>query len=171
MTTNRKFVALQKGVRPPRLNKIPNGGLCLSTFIILSKPNNPRMVPMGHINENAQWDHIGALDKERIKRHSKRWMLPSSHLLLGEDPRSAATRILKEQLGLRKQRVEGPQVFSEVYGPLKHWDLEFVYLGARRTLPRSNAWRELRFVDLKHTKTEEIARFHEDILRHVGLWR
>lgn len=128
------------------------------------------MVLMGRLSKKAAWDHIGGLDEERVERHSKGWMLPSSHMMLGEDPLDAARRIMREQLGLVKQRIEGPRVFSEVYTPEGHWDLEFVYLGLRDTVPKHEAWSELRFVDLKQSKKEEIARSHEDILAHVGLW-
>jgi ADP-ribose pyrophosphatase YjhB (NUDIX family) len=170
MGTDRKFVELKKGVEPPRMSEIPAGGICLSAFVILTKIGNPRMVLMGRINKNARWDHIGGLDRGRVERHSKGWMLPSSHLILGEDPRDTASRILREQLGLNDQRLEGPRVFSEVYGPLGHWDLEFVYLGERTDPPSHEAWSELRFVDLTRTHSEEIARSHEDVLAHVNLW-
>jgi ADP-ribose pyrophosphatase YjhB (NUDIX family) len=171
MATDRKFVQLRKGIEPPRMGEIPEGGICLSAFIVLSKIGSPNMVLMGRLNKDAAWDHIGALDKERIERHSKGWMLPSSHLLLGEDPRDAASRIIREQLSLNDQQVEGPRVFSEVYGPLNHWDLEFVFSGERENPPANEAWTKLQFVDLTRTRKEEIARSHEDILAHVGIWR
>ena len=126
---------------------------------------------MGHINSNAPWDHIGALDQERVARHSKGWMLPSSHLILGEDPLHAAQRILKEQLGLTDQDISGPSVFSEVSGPLNHWDLEFVFSGERDKAPLHEAWKELKFVDLTRVRKEDFARSHEDILAHIGKWK
>jgi len=152
------------------MSEIPEGGICLSTFVILSKPSNPSLVLMGRISQNAPWDHIGALDQGRVERHSKGWMLPSSHLILGEDPRQAALRILREQLGLTGQEINGPMVFSEVSGPMNHWDIEFVFLGERDNAPLHEAWNELKFVDLTRTKKQEIARSHEDILAHVGKW-
>lgn len=152
------------------MSEIPEGGVCISAFVILSKHSNPHMVLMGRINKNAPWDHLGALDPGRMERHSKGWMLPSSHLMLGEDPRRAAMRILREQLGLIDQRVEGPMVFSEMYGSLNHWDLEFVFRGERSEAPVHEVWDELKFVDLTRIKKEEIARSHEDILAHVGKW-
>ena len=170
MATDRKFIQLERGIEPPRMSEIPEGGICLSAFVVLSKVGNPKMVLMGRINKNAPWDHIGGLDNGRVERHSKGWMLPSSHLILGENPQDAASRILNEQLGLGEQRVEGPRVFSEVYGRLGHWDLEFVYLGELTDPPRHEAWSELRFVDLTRIRKEEIARSHEDILAHVGRW-
>jgi ADP-ribose pyrophosphatase YjhB (NUDIX family) len=126
---------------------------------------------MGHISKSAPWDHIGALDPERVERHSKGWMLPSSALILGEAPHDAAARILKEQLGLANLPLAGPRIFSEVYGPMNHWDLEFVFLGQSNNVPSNEMWTELRFVDLTKTQKEDIARGHEDILGHVQKWK
>lgn len=170
MPTDRKFAQLTRGIEPPRMSEIPEGGICLSAFVIISKKDNPRMVLMGRINEKAAWDHIGALDQGHVERHRKGWMLPSSHLICGEDPRQAASRILKEQLGLTDQQVSGPMVFSEVSGPLKHWDLEFVFQGERGEAPSHEAWKQLEFVDVTQIRKEEIARSHEEILAHVGKW-
>ncbi len=171
MTTSRQFTHFSRDVAPPRMREIPEGGFCLSTFVILSKIGSPQMVLMGHINKKAPWDHIGALDPERVERHSKGWMLPSSALILGESPQQAAERILKEQLNITDQPLEGPRVFSEVYDPMNHWDLEFLYFGQRTNVPSSEMWTELRFVDLTKTRKEEIARGHEDILTHVHKWK
>ena len=171
MTTSRQFAHFRRDAPPPRVSEIPEGGLCISTFVILSKRGSPDLVLMGHINKKARWDHIGALDPERIERHSKGWMLPSSALILGESPQQAAERILKEQLGLTDQPLEGPRIFSEVYGPMNHWDLEFLYLGQRSDAPLNEAWSELRFVDLTKTRKEDIARKQADILAHVQKWK
>ncbi len=171
MATSRRFAHFKRDVAPPRVREIPEGGFCISTFVMLSKIGSPQLVLMGHINKKAPWDHIGALDPERVAKHSKGWMLPSSALILGESPQEAAERILKEQLGLDDQPLEGPRVFSEVYDPMNHWDLEFLYFGQRSDVPSSEAWSELRFVDLTKTRKEDIARGHEDILAHVQKWR
>jgi ADP-ribose pyrophosphatase YjhB (NUDIX family) len=170
MTTNRKFAHFKKNVADPRIKEIPEGGFCISTFLIISERGHPNNVLMGHLNKNAPWDHIGALDMERIKRHSKGWMLPSSGLIFGESPQEAAKRILKEQLGLDNQELDGPRIFSELHGDDDHWDLEFLFLGEREDAPSHNAWRELRFVDLTKTRREEMARLHEDVLAHIGRW-
>jgi len=68
------------------MSENPLGWVCLSAFIVLSKTDRPSNVLMGKINKNAPWDHIGGLDGGRVERHSKKWMLPYSHLILGEDP-------------------------------------------------------------------------------------
>lgn len=171
MTTDRRFAQFQRGIVPPRMSEIPEGGVCLSAFIVLSQFGLPKSVLMGRINKKAPWDHIGALDAERMERHSNGWMLPSSHLILGEPPQDAALRILKEQLGLEGQHVEGPRVFSEISGSLNHWDLEFIFLGERNNAPVHGAWDEMEFVDLTKVKKVEIARSHEDVLAHVGKFR
>ena len=127
-------------------------------------------VLMGRLNRDAAWDHIGALDPERVTRHSKGWMLPSSGLLFGESPHEAAQRILKEQLAIIDQPLEDPRVFSETYGTPTHWDLQFLFQGERREAPKNDVWGELKFVDLTKTREEEITRFHEDVLAHVQKW-
>ena len=66
--------------------------------------------------------------------------------------------------------LKGPFVFSEVYGPKNHWDLEFIFVGERDQVGQHPVWRELSFVDVNATPREEIARYHEDILAHVGRW-
>jgi len=170
MPTNRRFAHFKRDVALPRMREIPKGGFCISTFLILSKTGSPHKVLMGRINKKAPWDHIGALDQERVERHSGGWMLPSSALLLGESPQHAAERILKEQLGLHNQPLEGPSIFSEVYGSLKHWDLEFLFLGQRINAPVNDAWRVLEFVDLTKARKEDMARGHEDILAHARKW-
>jgi ADP-ribose pyrophosphatase YjhB (NUDIX family) len=170
MATERKFSHFKRDVAPPRMKEIPEGGFCLSVFLIISETGHPRHVLMGRINKKAAWDHLGALDPERMERHGNGWMLPSSALIFGESPQDAAHRILKEQLGTTDQRLEAPLVFSEVYGPGNHWDLEFLLQGERNKAPSHPAWDELRFVDLSTTRKEEIARAHEDILAHVGKW-
>lgn len=113
---------------------------------------------------------MGALDPERVERHGKGWMLPSSGLLLGESPQEAAKRILKEQLNVTDQKLQGPLVFSEVYGSLNHWDLEFLFQGERSNVPSSESWSELKFVDLTRTPKEDIVRNQADVLAHVGKW-
>ena len=171
MATSRQFAHFRRDVAPPRMKEIPESGFCISTFLILTKIGSPQLVLMGHINKKAPWDHIGALDAERVERHSTGWMLPSSALILGESPQDAAERILEEQLNLKNQPIDGPLAFSEVYGSGNHWDLEFLYLGERSDAPSSEAWSELKFVDVTKTRKEDIARGHEDILTHVRKWK
>lgn len=150
--------------------EVPEGGMCLSAFLVLSRKGHPNEVLVGRLRPDAPWDHIGALDPARAEANSKGWMLPSSHLILGEGPVEAARRIMREQLGLKDLPVHGPLAFSEVYGSSNHWDLEFVFTGEIDTQPVHDAWRELAFVDLNRAGKEDFARSHEDILAHIGRW-
>ncbi len=160
------------------MTEIPPDGFCISAFLVLQDPEDPRRVLMGHLNPQAPWDHIGALDPSRVEVHRRRWMLPSSHLIYGEAPYAAAQRILSEQLGLPPTLpVDQPRVFSEV-GPARrfpglkgHWDLELIFMGR---LPPTKvnpgrAWTELAFVDLRTVGRAGIARSHDEILDLVGL--
>ncbi len=170
MATERKFCRFSRAERPVTTHEIPEGGLCLSAFVVLSEPGREDHVLMGRLDPSGPWDHIGALDPERAQANSAGWMLPSSHLILGESPEAAAERILKEQLGLPSQPLRGPFVFSEVYGAKNHWDLEFIFVGEREEVAQHPAWTELRFVDVNGVPRDQIARYHEDILAHVGRW-
>jgi len=179
MATDRKFMRFNKEPETMAFSmpEVPEGGLCLCAFLVITDSENPNSVLMGRLNPKAPWDHIGSLDASRVEIHSKRWMLPSSHLILHESPQEAARRILKEQLELTDLKLEGPRVVSEVYTPKRlpnlpnHWDFEFIFSGELRKdqLPKPDAWTTLTFVNLDHAKKTEIARSHEDILESAGL--
>ena len=171
VATERLFLRVSSKQGPLRLSEIPEGGFCLSAFLVISNSRNPKEVLLGHLNPDAPWDHIGALDPARVEMHKNGWLLPACHLIVGESPRDAAKRILREQLELSEQNLEGPMIFSEVYGEHSHWDLEFVFLGKRERVKGTSAWRELRFVDTSKLKKEDFARLHEDILASVGKWK
>jgi ADP-ribose pyrophosphatase YjhB (NUDIX family) len=171
MVTERKFLRISPKPGALRMSNIPSGGFCLSAFVIISKKQNPNEVLLGRINPDAPWDHIGALDPPRVEAFKSGWMLPSCHFLFGESPQECVKRILNEQLNLTDQTLDGPLVFSEVYGPESHWDLEFLFQGERDEVKATIAWKDLRFVDTTKLKKEEMSRFHEDILAHVGRWK
>ncbi len=133
---------------------------------------------MGHLNPNADWDHIGGLTPDRVEAHSKGWMLPSCHILYGEALQDAAQRIVREQIGIEEGLdLSGPKVFSEVYEPKchpgadKHWDLEFLFEGKlgqdelRKRTPRARV--RLEFVRIDTTNKEKIARSHEGTLARI----
>lgn len=169
MTTDRRFAAFSKEAVPPRMNSIPEGGMCVSAFLVISKKEGAQEgVLMGKINKNAEWDHLGALDGKRLERFASGWMLPSSHLILFETPEGAARRILREQLGIRNQALDGPMTFADTSGSSNHWDLGFIFTGERETIPSSTAWDELEFVDVTKLKRDEIVRSQLDVLAYAG---
>lgn len=171
MTTQRKFAGFSREAPAFRSSEIPPGGFCLSSFVLLEDGRG--RVLMGKLNQAYDWDHIGALDDDRKQRHSGGWMLPSSHLMLGESPSDAASRILLEQLGLKDVNLERPEAYSESYttgrsGNGEHWDLEFVFRGRYEGGISHPAWKELAFVD-PNAPAEQFARNHQDILRSAHL--
>ena len=163
MTTERRFAAFSKTATPPRMSAVPEGGMCISAFVVLSKKDEPSSVLMGRINKNAEWDNIGALTGERLERFASGWMLPSSHSIIYETPEGAARRILREQLCIRNLKLEGPLTFADTStarfsGMLNHWDIGFIFTGERETILTSEAWDELKFVDVNKLKDDDIVR-------------
>jgi ADP-ribose pyrophosphatase YjhB (NUDIX family) len=170
MATERKFADFYVGALPFQMDKIPEGGMCLSAFLVLWKGNQHNVL-LGKVNPASDWVQLGALSKERAEKISDRWILPSSHLLLYESPHEAVRRISREQLGLNWSDVKSPEllVFSEAYSVPTHWDIEFVFKGELESLPRSAVWKELTFVDVSKAHDKDFARSHQDILTEVGL--
>ena len=178
MTTNRRFCRFNKPADTPfGMPEVPEAGLSLSAFLVITERRHGTRVLLGHLDPEAPWDHIGALDPSRTAVHGRGWMLPSSHLVVKESPREAARRIAREQLELPQLAVGEPKVVSEVYPPRRfpdlpeHWDLEFLFRAelAANEVPRPTAWKDLQFVDLAKTPKSAIARSHEDILESAGL--
>ncbi len=155
---------------------LPEDGLCLSAFLLLSPPERPDAVLVGRIEPHAPWERIGGLDARRIRANTGGWMLPSSQLLFFEGPAEAARRVLDEQLDLRGLPLDGPTVVSEVYRSprhperARHWDLQFLFRGTLRTAtpPASSAWAELAFVEPSTTPRTAFTRSHDEILELAG---
>lgn len=176
MTTGRRFCSFVKGGRSGLgIDEIPKDGFCISVFLIIREKGTGKVL-MGHLDPAGPWDHIGGLDSERVKVHSRGLMLPSCHLMYGEAPDDCALRIAREQLNLTEMKFSGPAVYSETYEPKRfpgsrdHWDLEFIYTGimSGNDIPQTeHVWLDIKFVDIDATASEKIARSHEDILAHL----
>src|SRR5437867_10824795 len=119
MTTDRRFSRFNKSPATAAFSvtEIPDDGMCLSAFLIVTEARDSRKVLMGHMNPKAPWDHIGALDPSRVEAHSHGWMPPSSHLILPESPDDAARPIAREPLALPDLAPTGPTRVSEAYPP------------------------------------------------------
>src|ERR1039458_250444 len=99
MVTNRQFTDFNEDDRGGLgMSRVPKDGFCIAAFVVITDEIDTRKVLMGKLNPEANWDHIGALDSERVQRHKDGWTLPSSHLMLFESPQDASRRILREQL-------------------------------------------------------------------------
>jgi len=176
-TPRRRFARFSStGDTSDGLFGLPEDGLCLSAFVIVSPPGRPSDVLLGKIDPSGPWWEIGALDPGRARAAAGRWMLPSSQLQFFESPDDAGRRILQEQLNAPKLRLGAAQVFSETYQSRRHpeqthhWDLHFVYRveWPATDPPHLPAWRELAFVDPSRVARGDFARAHEEILELAG---
>jgi hypothetical protein len=175
LPTDRKFADFGNNLPYYCMATIPQGGMCLSIFLVLSKGADNNVL-MGKVNAAYDnWPHIGALDEARLKRFSNGWMLPSRHLILYEDPRNAAVTILREQLGLQNVDLAGPKVVTEVYdieraGLKNHWDFRFIFFGKlTEDIEPHPAWTELKFINVSSLPDTAFARSHQDVLTDAGV--
>jgi ADP-ribose pyrophosphatase YjhB (NUDIX family) len=158
----------------PGFAQIPEDGACLSAFLLVPAPHDPRKVLLGQVDPSADWGRMAALEGDRLAKAAGRWMLPSSHLMEYEGPSAAARRIADEQLGIRDLAVPEPHVVSDSYGrpgaPGSHWDLDFLFRAAwPEGVPvAGSAWKRLEFVDPGPVPRSAFARSHDDILRFAG---
>ena len=179
MTEARRFARLRATVPSGSFGyfAVPEDGLCLNAFVLLQPKGRSGEVLLGKLNPSAPWDHLGALDPERIRGIGDRWVLPASQLLLFESPRQAASRVVQEQLGVSKLAMKGPEVFSETYSRGAtterdpHWDIQFLFRAnwGARAPPPGPAYREVAFVDPRKMFRRDFGRAHGDILELAGL--
>jgi len=155
---------------------VPPAGLCLSVFVLVGDPKNPNLVVLGRPAASAPWPELGSLDPTPLSALQERWVLPACHLVEFEGPRSAAERVVHEQLGLERLELRGPEVYSESYpfpsAPESghHWDLDFLF---RADWPHgrelhSPAFKELRLIDTRTIGAPNLGRGHGDILILAG---
>ncbi|MGA8709748.1 MAG: hypothetical protein WB786_00735 [Thermoplasmata archaeon] len=175
---DRRFARLSRTTPSPGgTAAVPDDGMCLSVFLVLRSPDDPKRVLLGRVDPSAPWGEVGGLDPGRLARVGSGWMLPARQLLLFEGPAEAARVIAREQLDSELPVVWGPAVFSETYrrpgssAADPHWDIHFVFEGRwpSPTPPSSRMWQELAFVDVARTPRSEIARGQGDVLELVGL--
>ena len=172
-----RFRPTERTIQGRRFWTVPEGGLCLSTFIVVRPVQAPTRVLLGRPDPLARWEQMATLESAHLQSIGDRWILPASHLLEYESPADSAERIQREQLGVPPFPLQGPQVFSEAYPSAidpesgKHWDIHFVFRGewAFDHFPQSGSWRELRFMDRSTLTRADIARGHADILELAGL--
>jgi hypothetical protein len=163
-------------VDDPVYVSVPDDGLCLNVFVILSPPDDPSNVLLGMVNPGAPWREIGGVTPKRLEELATRWMLPSRQLFLFESPREAAESILSEQLELEILTLDGPAVFSEAWtrptpvGKGQHWDIHFVFRGVwpRHRALRASPWRKLDFQDPARLDRAQVGRSHSDVLTLAG---
>ncbi|MGI0054888.1 MAG: NUDIX domain-containing protein [Thermoplasmata archaeon] len=178
MTTSREFCRFAPSREPIPLVTVwasPRRA-CLSVFLLLTPAEHPTHVLAGKIDPRADWEEIGALSAPMVEANRERWILPSSHLIIGEGPTAAAARILAEQLGGFPADLAPPLVIHDTY-PQRgvpeappHWDIGFVFRGRvdPARLPATTAFRELRFLDLPAVERAQFGRMHDEVLEEAG---
>ncbi|MGD0249809.1 MAG: hypothetical protein ABSB97_02815 [Thermoplasmata archaeon] len=179
MSEERRFTRLRRGSEPegPGFYVVPDGGMCLSVFLVIQPTGGDPRVLLGRIDPEAPWHHLGAIERSRLATIGDRWLLPASQLLFFESPEEAALRIVREHLESDPFPLVGPSVFSEAYRRPEsrpadpHWDLHFIFRGRWPSdrPPRASPWKELAFLDPVTLDAVEIGRGHADILDLVGL--
>jgi len=156
---------------------VPEGGLCLSVFVIVTPPGDPTRVLAGRPDPAAPWSTYATLEATHLAAIGDRWILPASHLLEFEGPLEAAGRVAREQLSAPGLAMDGPEVASEVYPSVldpesgSHWDLHFLFrsAGAVSLTPPPAAWRELAWLQTRDLSRAAFARGHGDILALAGI--
>jgi hypothetical protein len=179
-STARRFARLARAPPADRfgLFPLPDDGFCLSTFLVLHAPRRRGEILLGRVNPKGPWAEVGALDDDRLRALSDRWILPASQLLFFESPEESARRIATEQLRRDDIKLPAPLVFSESYvrgrgtSADPHWDLHFVFKsewpGGDLSESLGSLWSELAFVPVKSTPTTAFGRAHGDILALAG---
>jgi hypothetical protein len=177
-TDRRRFARYrptEREIRGRHFWAVPEGGLCLSVFLVLTDPVDPTRVLLGRPNPAAPWSKLGSLDPSHATSLGDRWILPASHLVEWESPTRAAARIAAEQLGRSDLALRGPEVYSEFYSSVidpesgPHWDFHFVFRGEWTPAPRSSAWKELVLRRTDELRRAEIGRGHADVLALAGM--
>jgi ADP-ribose pyrophosphatase YjhB (NUDIX family) len=179
-TAGRRFARYrptERLIQGRRFWSVPEGGLCLSAFLIIRSAQAPARVLLGKPDPKAPWEAMATLEEAHLRSIGDRWILPASHLLEFESPSECARRIGREQLGSADLPMRGPEVFSEAYPSAidpnsgTHWDLHFLFQAdwSAPGDPISDVWRELGFLDVRTLRPGDIARGHADILALGGL--
>lgn len=170
-----RYRPTEREVRGRHFWAVPEGGMCLSAFLVLTDPADSTRVLLGRPSPAAPWSALGSLDPGHLASLGERWILPSSHLMEWESPFRAAERVAVEQLGRPTLALRGPEVFSETYpsaidpesGP--HWDLHFVFRGEWTDGPAPPVWRDLSLRRVAGVPRSEFGRGHADILALAGM--
>jgi ADP-ribose pyrophosphatase YjhB (NUDIX family) len=159
-------------------DNVPEGGTCLSSFLVVSRGNE---ILVGKMKNPQVWmDRFFVGEKfAPIYASSGKYILPASHLAWYESPQEAAFRIASDQIAHSphsKEDLRLLDVQSFVSGDPNsdteppHWDFCFVY--EMKLLPdediKEPEWfEELRFVERGKLNVDDFTRGHGDILQQL----
>ena len=144
--------------------------VCLSSFLVSEDAEG---LLVGRMKSAKEWSLLDGVESIEKIIETGRWVLPASHLQIGETPSAAATRIAKEQLEASSFDLRASAVFSHSrpvpsLSRTLHWDLCFVFEGDI-DLPRTPAWfAELKRLPLRFIHHDLFARDHGDIVADMG---
>jgi ADP-ribose pyrophosphatase YjhB (NUDIX family) len=156
---------------------VPRGGVCLSAFVVVR--DRQGRILFGRPRAHSAWPERGCLPLWRVReiRKNGEWILPASHLLMGEAPDAAAKRIARIWLGLPGAKPLLAAIDSSGFptggrsgsGRSRrrefHWTLCFVYQLRIERLPKAPPpWEELRFFPKGDIRRLTIGRMHRDLL-------
>lgn len=152
-------------------DRIPTGGVCLSSFVVLKRKN---AILFSKVGDVKTWtDRFALPPKESLWRG--KWLLPACHLKYGEHPDDAARRILREMIGIDRFSLSSAQMQShltlgeEVAGT-NHWDVCFVYSASTREKVEKQPWfQELEFLVPSKVRPSQIGRSQADVLKEFGI--
>ena len=160
---------------------VPEGGVCLSAFLLVRDRSGGLL--LGRPKPHPAWAERGCLPDWRVDQlvqHAD-WVLPASHLLMGEAPDRAGTRIARDWAGLRgaKPHLVGIDSARMPTGrrarksdgglPIFHWALGFGYeVDSNAPAPKGPWWAETRFFPLAELRRLPIGREHRDFLRYLS---
>ena len=154
---------------PSKLTHIPKGGVCISAFVVVKRGN---LILLGLPRVHDAWPRKGGYAKWRLVEPEMRsaWLLPATHLQIGEHPDHAARRISHEWAGLKgKPRFMMIQSHLRRRGRRNHWDLCIVYELRVRRLPKCKPWwSKMQFADSAQIRRMKLGRGHKDVLKEGG---
>lgn len=145
--------------------------LCISSFLVSMTDEG---LLLGRMRDHKEWNSLDRIAAGGPGFEEGRWVLPASHLRVGEDPAAAAERIASEQLRARYGDLSLWRVLSFAYPfPSRnqdlHWDVCFIYGVEAEVLSVPPWFAEIRRVPPGEIERLRFARGHGDVIEELGL--
>ena len=159
-----------------REGHVSKGGTCISAFVVLTGKGGVLAGKMARPDIWVEKFFVGENFAPQYAASGK-WVLPASHLKFGENPEDAASRILREQLGVNGVKLTLSQVQSHLSGdPTNpdeaHWDICLIYEGkVKGEIPKPEWFSDLKFLKPKGLSVDDFTRGHGEILKELGTIR
>ncbi|HEX9710505.1 MAG TPA: hypothetical protein VGB42_11155 [Candidatus Thermoplasmatota archaeon] len=142
--------------------------VCLSTYIV-SEAGDGLLV--GRRANDPRWEQLDHAHPVDPQVGTTLWVLPATHLLVGETPSQAAKRVAKDQLLAPWLQLEDGGTFAHLRPSVEgdpHWELAFVF-ETELTVSKAPPWfTELRGLQRRYLRYESFAAGHGDIAADMG---